>query len=197
MRRVKSPFSGSRELQTNRTRTSHTSSPTNKSHLNATQLYIKTDLESSLKLASHGPHLSLKMPPGNATPTGRTAATYKTKFQECTLQLNALQAEYAKAVAENEQLRMQCPSLSTPEDSSCSTLSPGYPDDFDLRQSLVNEIEDLYELLSNAHMSIAILMNSCDALADRYKTAKTELNTLKFQSQMSPTVDSHIQSVRF
>lgn len=195
MRKAKSPLGGSRELQGSRTRTSHTSSPTNKSHFNATQAYAPPDLESSFKLTSHGPHFSLKMPSNAATPTGRTTHSFKAKFQECALQLNVMQAEYQKALAENEQLRLQTGPLSGPDDSSCSTMSPGYAEDMDLRQSLVNEIEDLYELLSNAHMSMAILMNGCDALAEKYKAAKTELNTLKFQSQMNPPSDSQIKEV--
>jgi len=111
------------------------------------------------------------------------------------MQLNVMQAEYQKALAENEQLRLQARPLSGPDDSSCSTMSPGYAEDLDLRQSLVNEIEDLYELLSNAHMSMAILMNGCDSLAEKHKSVKTELNTLKFQSQMNPPSDSQIQEV--
>jgi len=111
------------------------------------------------------------------------------------MQLNVMQAEYQKALAENEQLRLQARPLSGPDDSSCSTMSPGYAEDLDLRQSLVNEIEDLYELLSNAHMSMAILMNGCDSRAEKHKSVKTELNTLKFQSQMNPPSDSQIQEV--
>lgn len=195
MRKLKSPLAGSREVQNSRTRTSHTSSPTNKSHFNATQVYAPSDLDSSFKLTSHGPHFSLKVPANIASPTGRTAHSYKAKFQECTMQLNVMQAEYQKALAENEQLRLQARPLSGPDDSSCSTMSPGYAEDLDLRQSLVNEIEDLYELLSNAHMSMAILMNGCDSRAEKHKSVKTELNTLKFQSQMNPPSDSQIQEV--
>ena len=182
-----------------RTRTSHTSSPTNKHSLNATQTYVRAEGDATIKSPNHVPHLSLKVPSNVPTPTSRgtkVAQSYKAKYQDAVVQLDVLQTEYQKALEENEILRSQNRTSDLADGDSMSTMYPVSTDELDLRQSLVNEIEDLYEMLSNAHMSMAILMNSCDALADTYKSTKTELNTLKFQNQMTPPGDGQIKEVK-
>ena len=49
---------------------------------------------------------------------------------------------------------------------------------------MADEFESLNELLSDAHMSMALLLNEKDDLRERIKATKTELNTLKFQNQV-------------
>ena len=163
-------------------RASHTSSPLS--------LTAKIDLDSSLK--PHKGHLTVKLSSENSTPTApkpqpRPESLLSSKLRDIQAELDHVASEYQHAIEENEILRQQTliyTSLRTT--GSASTVFPlsGTKDEEDGKQSIADEVEDLTELLSNTHMTMALLLNERDDLREQIKTMKTEVNKMKFQSQV-------------
>lgn len=168
-------------------RASNTSSPLS--------LTAKADLDSSLK--GHFAQLGVKISSETTTPTSSTPSKplqfrpqdplHSAKLRDVQAELEQMAVDYQHALEENESLRQQTliyTSLRTTGSASTVFAPTSTRDDEETKQSLADEFEALTELLSDAHMSMALLLNERDDLRERTKQTKTELNTLKFQNQM-------------